>query len=206
MTRNKREVVLEAHVEFDYNARKSGDTITQNSHVGDHPVSELVDDIKRLVEDDLRNDMASVFGLHIETRVIATRYGSVSIFFGVVLSGFVLISRYKNFYDSIQLIRQHSERLLRALLTQKYGRHLEATVSVAHPRLDDPRESRFPRALQKHFPPDIAEEFLFEMGEFYSPRRSSRDAFFWFLLVFCILLLAILGWLVRAAVIKTYFP
>jgi hypothetical protein len=206
MTRNKREVILEAHIDFEWDRRQKGDTITQSSHIGEHSVSELVEDVKRIAQDYLRNDMASVFGMHIETRVVATRFGSVSVFSGVVLSGFVLISRYKNFYDSIQLIEHHSERLLRSMVREEYGRHLEVGVNVAHSRLDDPRAMRFPRGLRKHFPPEIAEEFLFEMGELYSPRRGSRDGFFWFLLVFCVVLLGIVGWLVRAAVLKAYFP
>ncbi len=176
--------------------------------VGERPVRELVADIGNVITERLPVDLANIFGLHVKTRIVQTRYGSVTVFFGVLLSGFTLIANYKGFYDSIQLIRKHCELLLEGLIRSKYDGELHSNVNVDHPKLDDPREMRFPRRLRHwldHYPPEIAEA-MWEFGSFGSANRGRRDAFFWFLLVLNIILLVALGIIVYGAVVKTYFP
>jgi len=203
----RRQVILVANIDypFDNNIGKKTGVITEGGELGNHTVEDLLAAVKFVIENKLRNDAATIFGIHLKTEITATRFGSVSVFFTALLTGLSAICSYKEFFDSIQLIREHAELLLRSEVQRKFVPNLQVDVSVAHPRLDDPREMRVPRMFRKHFSPDIAEDFMFELGELYSPRRAGRDAFFWFLLISCVLLVGVLGWLVYAAVVKTYF-
>lgn len=206
----KREIIMSAKIDYNFNARQQGHTITPKTNLNSDFHISLEDEIKDVISSRLPSDMAQIYGLTIKTRMITTRYSSITVFFGVLLSGFTLIANYKGFYDSIQLIREHLKLLLAGRLHEKSGEDFDITVSIEQPQLDNPRESHFPIDLRRfskhmHFDPEFAEVLgLWQLTALQ--RHKRRDAFFWFLLIFCILLIAILGLLVFAAVKKTYFP
>lgn len=200
----KREVILNATIEYNYEALRSfGGPIRERGRVGDRQVSELVEDVTEIINHRLPTDLANIFGIHAKTRIVATRYGSVTLFFGVLLSTFSFIASYRDFFDSIQLIREHAGMLLRGLVNEQYSGNLDVNVSVVQPRLEDPRERHLPR-LFRHFPPDIVED-LVRQGYFAGVPGVRRDAFFWFLLLLTFLLLGVVGLLVYGAVVNTYF-
>ena len=206
MSRKGREVVLEIYIDKEGEGKiKKGDQFDNCS------ISELVTDVSSIITDRLPADLADIFGVDIKTRVIGDpRYGSISIFFGVVLSGFTVIASYKSFFDSIKLIEEHCQLLIRGLLQDKYRGQLFANVSRRYPKLDDPRDMYLPKSLRrffggKGFGPGIEDYFL-ELSQLDGIQGKKRDGFFWFLLSLCIILLIIVGILVYAAVVKTYFP
>ncbi len=206
MSRKRREVVLEIYIDKEGEGKiKKGDQFDNCS------ISELVTDVSSIITDRLPADLADIFGVDIKTRVIGDpRYGSISIFFGVVLSGFTVIASYKSFFDSIKLIEEHCQLLIRGLLQDKYRGQLFANVSRRYPKLDDPRDMYLPKSLRrffggKGFGPGIEDYFL-ELSQLHGIQGKRRDGFFWFLLSLCIILLIIVGILVYAAVVKTYFP
>ncbi|MCE5252496.1 hypothetical protein LLG96_20025, partial [bacterium] len=192
---------------YGYDTRQQDHTINPKTRFENDSIVSLEDVVKDVISSRLPSDMAHIYGLTVKTRVITTRFGSLTVFFGVLLSGFTFIANYKSFFDSVQLIRAHLTLLLSGRLQEKLGENLDITVSVEQPKLDDPRESRLPsefRHFFKHmqFEPEFVEAFSLMAYQ----RQNRRDAFFWFLFVFCIILIGIISVLVFIAVKKTYFP
>ena len=205
----KREIVMSATVDYSHEARSKGQSIGPKTRFEDNSNSKLEDEVKEIISSRLPSDMAQIYGMTLRTRVITTKYGSLIVFFGVLLSGFTFIANYKGFFDSIHLIREHLGLLLTGRLRERFSDQLEISVSVEYPKLDDPREMRFPselRRLFRHMPfePEFSEAFNFWQLMAHRPQR--RDAFFWFLLLISLSLIGVVGVLVFAAVKKTYFP
>ena len=210
MVPGKREIIFSAKVQYNYESSQKGMFLKQHGQIEKHSVSDLVNDLHEIISNRLPVDLASIFGINAKLRIIKTKYGSVIVFFGVLLSGFTIISSYKGFYDSIQLIKDHCDMLIEALLRDKYSDKLNVSVSVDHPKLDDPRELMLPRVLRHKFEfgrfnPKEFPEALLAANNMFGFKQSKRDSFFWFLLIFCIVLLGVVGVLVYAAVLKTYF-
>jgi hypothetical protein len=124
------------------------------------------------------------------------------IFFSAIVSGLGLFSSYAGFFDSVKLIKQHGKLLLERATRGYPGADFEISVVEQFPSLPDPNDFGW-RRIRKMFGPEADE--LWRGFMFAGRERSNRDAFFWFLLIFNILLLAALGILVEGAVVKTYF-
>ena len=156
--------------------------------------SEFETAVKNALISDLPRDMREIYGVEIAVEIKAIRYGSLIVFYGVLVAGLSALSRYKNLYDSIELIRKQSSTVLGAL-KQNYD-EFNINISTAYPRLPDP----YDRHHSMHH-----EMFIEELGIPSLP-HTRRDAFFYFLLGWSILSLVVIGILVYAAVRKTYFP
>ena len=204
----RREVLLSASIEY----RQSGDQV--GMYISDkgekleniHPQM-LEKEVTRVIEDRLPADLMDLFGVDAKIKVQGTRFRSLIVVFSALLSGYALIASYKDFYDSIQLIQEHCGLLLRKLLRDLYPHRIfNVDVSTRHPVLPDPYELSSPIRFWERrgtHPSKIPWELW---GSPPLREHSRRDGFFWFLLVLCVLLLAILGVLVYAAVVNTYFP
>ena len=210
MSRKKREVIFVANIDYGYSEKDK--SIKKDGYLGTNevPVSKLIEDAKLIITNQLPTDLADIFGIHAEVRFIDTRPGSINIFFGVVISGITLIANYKKLYDSMTLIAQHCNLLIDGMLKEKYPYNLSAGVSMKYPVLGDPRDMYLPKSLRrffggKGFGPGVEDYFL-ELSQLHGIQGKRRDGFFWFLLSLCIILLIIVGILVYAAVVKTYFP
>jgi hypothetical protein len=141
----------------------------------------------------LPRDMKEIFGMDISVDIKSVKHGSLTVFFGVVIAGLSAFSRYKSLYDSIELVRQQADAVLESL-RERYGQ-FNVGVQAVYPRLQDP--------FDRHYP--LRHEMFLEELEFPALSRSPRDGFFYFLLSWNIISLLIIGALVYAAVIKTYF-
>jgi hypothetical protein len=183
MEHRKNEIIFEAHVEY-YDSDKMRLTLENR---------EIEEIVKRSLSEDLPRDMDTLFGLNVDVRVIAAREGSLTVFFGAVILG---ISRYKSLYDSIKLIQEQGTRILEAALRNR-GR-FSINVRARQPSMDSLEMSGV-RWFRKHWP----EPFDFRMTA--NEPFMSRDGFFYFLLVLCILEGMAIGLLVYKAVVKTYF-
>lgn len=203
------EAVFSARVEYGYEERNQGKRLgpgrPSNS---ERPIERLEQDLRAIVDSELPNDMSSIFGVPITTRVIAVREGSIVVFFGVVLSAVGVFSSYSDFFESVHLVRKHAAMLVERLVRNKYNGSWDVQVSIEHPRLPDPGDMGPWRRLRGMFGPE-ADEFA-RLAAWISPsgsrsREGQRDGFFWYLLFSNLLLLAALAWLLSAAVMKTYF-
>jgi hypothetical protein len=122
------------------------------------------------------------------------RTGSLSVFFAVSVFGLSALSRYKNLYDSIELIRTQADYVLESL-KDRFG-NLRVLVSTRYPHMQNP----YDRHSLLH------RELLLDDLALPSSFSHRRDGFFYFLLIWSIISLVLIGILVYAAVRKTYFP
>ena len=179
----KREFILQA----DIRSKNDNDNISKEN-------SEFVAAVREALEIGLPKDMREIYDMQIDVRIKDIRTGSLTVFFAVTVACLNALSRYKNLYDSIELIRHHADILLESL-GDRFG-NLNVTVNTRYPRLHDPYD-RHHLMRDKLFLEDMALPDL---------PCHRRDAFFYFLLVWCIISFIIIGVLVYAAVQKTYFP
>lgn len=193
-----KQVVMLATIEYTYKERNQGRYLRKHT---DSPFEHFESDAKRIVESDLPRDLERIYGLRVETEILDVQSGSLLLFFGAVISGLTVFSSYAGFFDSVNLVKQHSKLLLERL-TRNYPEEFEVTVVEQFPTLRDPSDMGF-RRLRKMLGPEF--DNVWAASGFTNYQRSHRDAFFWYLLVFNILLLAGLGFLVSGAVLKTYF-
>ncbi len=82
-------------------------------------------------------------------------------------------------------------------------------MTIEHPRVPDPSDVPPWRRLRRMLGPEADE--LLRFARWADPQVAPsgtrrRDGFFWYLLFLNILLLGAVGWLVSAAVLRTYFP
>jgi hypothetical protein len=151
--------------------------------------------VRSLLVTQLPQDMREIFGIEISVEIKAVRQGSLVVFFGVVIAGIGALSRYKNLYDSVELVRRQADQAL-CSLKKRFG-EFRVDVFTLQPRFQDPYD--------RH--PFFNHKMLFEEFGLPSPsHRSSRDGLFYVLLVWGILAFIIIAVLVYAAVAKTYFP
>jgi len=211
MLPTRREVILAARIEYSQTQEQQGMSIhdsrssrSSNEKMG---LPDLQREVERVIEDRLPADLEKLYGIKAEIRIHGCRYGSLSVFFGALLTGFGLIASYKDFYDSIHLLREHAELLLEELLGDRYSHHsFDVEVKIKHPRLPDPYDFYSPRRYWKMLGPELTESLWAFGAASPAAERPRRDAFFWFLLILCVVLMAALGVLAYAAIIKTYFP
>lgn len=171
---------------------------------GDHQRPELESEVRNIVEHELPRSMRSTFEIDMETKVLDVRYGSLTVLFSAALKAYPLIASYRDFFDSVQLIKKHCAMLLAHLNGTSYANQLDINVDVYYPTLPDPNDSPW-RRFGRFFGPDSAELFA-ASSLFGTPRAGShRDAFFWYLLVMNLVLIALVGSLVYRSVVSTYF-
>jgi hypothetical protein len=200
MRRRNNEVVLLATIEYGYKDRNQGRRLRPNS---DSPYERLERDARRVIEVELPSDLRRIYGLEVQTRILDVQAGSLLVFFSAVVSGLGFLSSYASFFDSVKLIKQHGALLLERAARDYPGPDFEISVVEQFPTLPDPSDFQPWRRLRKMFGPEADE--LWRASLFTGHQRPNRDAFFWFLLIFNILLVAAIGILVGSAVIKTYF-
>lgn len=210
MLPTRQEVILAARIEYSQTQDQKGmsirDSISSRSK-NEMDLPHLQREVERVIEDSLPADLEKLYGIKAEIRIHGCRYGSLSVFFGALFTGFGLIASYKDFYDSIHLLREHAELLLEALLGDRYPHHsFDVGVAIKHPRLPDPYDFYSPRRYWKMLGPELAETVWAFGGAARAAERQRRDGFFWFLLILCVVLMAALGLLAYAAIVKTYFP
>jgi hypothetical protein len=151
------------------------------------PLLDSEDEIEKTVlgvlTKDLPSDLFDLFGLRTEVRIQKTRHGSVIVFFTVILSTYVVISRYKNFSDSVRLIRQHAEQLIKWALKARFGQ-ADVQVRILY--------SKYVRSWDYDEP-----------TYFLDPQR--RDGFFYYLFCLSLIEFVALAALLYHAIVKTYF-
>ena len=177
----RREAIFEATV--DYRDSRNLD-VREDRHIEDLVIRTLLEELPR--------ELDSIFGLQVQVRIRGKRYHSLSVFFGVAVAAYGLLSGYKGIYDSIELIRQQAADLLELALRQPDD--LNVNVYSRFPNRDWFEPEMF---LRRRFPwrhVATAEE-----------SRPVRDGFFYFLLAFSIVELVVIGMLVYGAMMMTYF-
>jgi hypothetical protein len=162
MPRFRREAIFEATV--DYSGNRSLDA-REDRHIEDLVVRTLLEELPR--------ELDQVFGLSVEVRVRGKRYHSLSVFFGVAVAAYGLLSGYKGIYDSIELIRQQASDLLGSALRQ--AGDFNVNVYSRLPNRDWMEPDMF-----------LKRRFRWRHLAFAEEGTPGRDGFFYFLLGFSI--------------------
>ncbi len=173
--------------------------------VGDLPLSTLEADLRNIIERELPNELSSLFDIEVQTKVLDTKYTSLTIFFGALIAAYPLIASYHDFAESVHLIKKHCYLLVDALDNSKYGHSLNKNVEVYYPTLPDPTD--YPYRWMRHMfgHPGGEEAFAFTALTQRPAASHVRDLFFWYLVVMNIVLMVLVGSLVYRSVISTYY-
>jgi hypothetical protein len=108
--------------------------------------------------------------------------------FNAIIGAAGVIANYKDLAESVELIKEHAYYLVASMFRQDFrGEQLIPQISSGYVRST---------GVPASSPGSLAPPVL---------RRSNRDAFFWFLLAFCVVQAAIIVALVYEAVDHTYF-
>jgi hypothetical protein len=211
----QREILLSASIEYSQSAFR--DSSQYEDQMGMH-LSEkgeklenihpqmLEKEVTRVIQDRLPGDLMELFGIDAQIKVQGVRFGSLLVVFSVLLSGYSLLASYKDFHDSIQLIKEHCKLLLSKLLRDLYPhRSFSVSVDTRYPTLPDPFELSSPLRFWERRGIHPAKLPWDLWGSAPLREHPRRDGFFWFLLGLCVLLLVALSVLVYAAVVQTYF-
>lgn len=139
---------------------------------------------KKVITDELPYEMKKIYDISFRAEIIEIREGSIEIFFVVIYEGYKIISNYKSFVESTNLIKKHCLNLLNGALKRDFGDNIfysevEVETPVETSIINEPNASD-----------------LYQLD-----RRN------WclYLVVINILLLVFIGILVYKAVSKVYF-
>lgn len=151
-----------------------------------------------VIEQKLSESLTKIIGVPVESKILTVHDGSLIIFFGIALTSYNIISNYKNFYESAQLIEHQCKLLLKEALKTTFGESFDIRINYEAPIFND---SGFD-----------SDRHLFEKLRYYvsnsltsSQVPSRRDGFFYYLIFLNIALIIIIAILVYKAVTKTYF-
>jgi hypothetical protein len=189
MQRRKHEIIFEAEIDFSdrRQPRMRGE------------LGEMEDLVRKALSEKLPSEMNDLFGITIDVQIKGAREGSLIVFFGIVFAGVGALSRYKSLYESIELIRRQSERVIGSALNNRDQLRINVRVADPSHRLVDAYRPNFERRLAR-----FSDE-AFSLSDTPSAPPWSPYAFFYFLLILCILETLAIGFLVYKAVSITYF-
>jgi len=204
-----REIIFETTIDFDYHFHNKdiylSDEVQSLENKKLPSRAQVAEYAKNVVEYQLPAELEHLYGFHVKIRLVDTRPGSRSLFFAAVFSVYTIIGGYKSFFDSIELIKEHTDRLLKSGLRERFN----------IPNWEVHTESKYPAFKSHKYTRDlrhaIMEGDIDDLEEIISPTivstdRQRRDPLFYYLLILNIFLLAIIATLVFSAVKKTYFP
>lgn len=206
MLRRKREVIFSATIEYQHYQNVEPRYISKKSHDSNISFEKLESEVRNVLCNELPNELKTIYGIEADIRYIASREGSLIVFFGAIITTYGIIANYKDFFESVKLIKNDAHRLL-TVLARKLNLDLNIYIDDKYPDMPNPDNMRYHLRSKELFhmlPPDIAEMIL-EKGGYDINNYPKRDGFFWYLIIMNVILLIGLGALVAAAVIKVYF-
>ena len=123
--------------------------------------------------------------------VLETREGSILVLFQAVFNAMQFVSGIKDFYESVELIRDLTDTHIRHHLDANYGNYFNVNTAIlAH-------SNKLPLCTDAES--HSKKEPLIDL------RRKERDGFFYYLLIANVVLLCLLIALVFKAVMTVYF-
>jgi hypothetical protein len=173
--------------------------------MGDYSMSAIEQEVRSVIEHELPRELSKLFDLDVETKVEATKEGSLIVFFSALIVAYPLIANYHDFYESVHLIKKHCASLLQSVADSKFGGSIDTSVCVYYPNVPDPTEYPF-RWMRHMFGHPGGEEAFAAAAFMQRPATPhGRDLFFWYLVVMNIILMTLVGSLVYRSVSATYF-
>ncbi len=187
--------VLRARIDFNYDEQHQRSLHPGGNYYLDKGIelkvsyNDIVNEVVRIIDNDLKPELQKYTTISIkEIQVQAIYEGSIEIIYTVILSLLSLVSGLKDLYDTVHLIREIAEKQINKKLSDRFGRHFRVDTYVITPENRD-----YWRVEEKIM--TVRRENSVEQ----------HDAFFYYLLVANIVLMAIVGVLVFGAVRAMYF-
>jgi hypothetical protein len=200
----RRKVVFSLRVDY-ADQQRQGRSMSSHGMIGDFPLSSLEADLRNIIERELPQELTALFDIDVQTKVLDTKYTSLTIFFGALIAAYPLIASYHDFAESVHLIKKHCYLLVDALDSSKYGHSFNKSVDVYYPTMPDPTD--YPYRWMRHMFGHPGGEEAFALTAFMQRPTAShvRDLFFWYLVAMNLVLAALVGSLVYRAVVSTYY-
>ena len=119
-----KEFIFEAIIDFGHQTRDKEIYLVDKPESFDNikvPTrTEVAESASKAISVELPEELENIYGIKIKTRIIATRYDSLHLFFGAILTGYTLIGGYKSFLDSVDLIKRHANSILRKRFKEEW--------------------------------------------------------------------------------------
>lgn len=195
---NTQQAVFNLEVDFDYEAkekygllrpghtyyfRKSNRMSENDSNTS---YSDIVDYIVNIVNSELKTQCQECPNVSIEeVKVIKSYSGSINVIFSVIFNTLGLISGLKDLYDFVEIIKKLSEAHIKTKMEGKYGDVFDIRIRTIAPN-------------REYYCHDKMENIV-------AVTHKTRDAFFYYLLISNIILLAVIALLVYKAVLAMYW-
>ena len=150
------------------------------------------------IEKDFKREVEEIAGLPVyDIKVNRTYNGSIELVFTILFNGYQFIASIKDFFDSLRLIKNTSEKFLSSRLNDEYGENIfDVWTSISYPNTD-----------YYYYPEDLLKG---KRGKYLNPylannfSNGGRDGFFYYLLLTNIVLIVLLIFMVYKAVAQTY--
>ncbi len=203
----KKEAIFKVAIDYPYNLKKDGAHLSQSNANKNFdiklPSFRRVQEIaSRVILQELPNEVSEIYDIKIKTRIVAEREGSFVVYFGIILTAYSLIGGYSSFFNSLELIREHTTTLLDRAFEAEFPEEMDINVNLKMPDSDYRR--RWIRQKEMDF---FFDEFH-DIG--YQEVKQKRNfpagkGFFLYLLCMNIVLLAIVGIIAYKAIMSVYF-
>lgn len=150
------------------------------------------------IEKEFPREVEEITGLPVyDIRVNRTYTGSIELVFTILFNSYQFIAGIKDFFDSLRLIRDTSNKFLKNKLRQQYGDIFEVDTTISYPQTDN-----------YYYPEDLfmgkrGRHLLSHLAATSNP-NNGRSGFFYYLLFTNIILTAIIIYMVYKAVAQTY--
>ena len=125
----RREIIFEATIEYEYDRSSQQRKLLLESS---EQYRQIQDAVTQTLTTNLPRDLEIAFGMRVEITIKAIQSGSLIVIFGAILSTYEILSSFKDFSDSIQLIRDEANKHIRVAV-RKFG-SFDTNVLVRYPK------------------------------------------------------------------------
>ena len=199
----KQKAVFTVKIDLNRDNKNNGDTLRPGeSYYAKNERKFTYDQLKSFaiaaIEKDFPREVEEISGLPVyDIRVNRSYAGSIELVFTILFNSYQFIAGIKDFFDSLRLIRETSDKFLKGKLSDEYGDMFDIHTNISFPNTD-----------YYHYPEDL---FMGKRGRHllsnlvsHNSNDNPRDGFFYYLLISNIVLTGIIIFMVYKAVANTY--
>lgn len=198
----KRRAVFTVKIDLEFNPRqKQGSLKPGGNYYSSTDRRFSYEELKlfviKAIEQDFQKDVEKIAWLPVDKiRVIETYTGSIVLVYEILFNSYQFIAGIKDFFDSIRLIQETSDRFLKNRLMQEYGEMFETRSEISYPKehAQEYLEEIFHRRHRRDEGPNIKIQNLI----------SRRDGLFYYLLISNIILIIIIVLMLYKAAVQVY--
>lgn len=162
------------------------------------------------IEDKFPEIVKKNFDLSIRTVIYGVSEGSLSLLIGILLGGYDIVSKYKDFYESSQLLAKQLEFVIDDAFIDNFDENFKIQSQIErqfdyNPKIETLLDDKSPKENMLNNNISVNKQTDKLIPSKLSLIFSRREVFFYYLFILNITLLLFIGILVYKAVTKTYF-